>query len=76
MGTQVSSDHSHLDRGQPPPPSVSSLLQQPGPLQALRALCSRVNSFRGCLSPVFYSPLDEEQIRIDLRTTQAVNYWS
>ena len=42
--------------------------------QALRALRSRVNSFPGCLSPVFYSPLDEEQI--DLRTPQAVNYWS
>lgn len=43
-------------------------------LQDQQETCSHVN---GCLmSPMFYSPLNEEQICIDFRTTRAVNYWS
>lgn len=76
MGTLGSSVHSpwtEVGLLHPLPRLSSNSL---APLQTLQALHPHVNCFSGCLSPMVYSSLDEEQIRIDLRRTQAVNNWS
>lgn len=76
MATLGGSAHSLLDRGGSLTPSALSLKWpglSPGPSK-LSAPMSTV--FRGLLSPVFYNLLSEEQICIDFRTTQAVNYRS
>lgn len=60
------------------PPLLGLPSNTQAPLWAPEALCYHVNCFAfwGCLSPMFYSPLSEEQIHIDFRTTRAVNYRS
>lgn len=45
-------------------------------LQDQQGTCFHVNCLACLMSPVFYSPLNEEQICIDFGTTRAVNYWS